>query len=342
LTFSFNIYPKGLCAPTIATIHGAANTQTHIMATATAAPPPHTAPVDPSRGSQRRRRPRRNPNAPADQQEERQTQVQAPAPALPQSQRGGRSGRGRGGARGGHNEATRPSAPQAEPPNQDAPPSANRGGGRGGRARGRGPRFGPRMAAGGRQFGGQLTVEDDGSEASLQASSNLQPDAATFQPGQPVAPRKRQPREKKPQAPKSSAADIATRTHEDIDNGHYECAICTEEIRRHARGVWSCRTCWTVFHLGCIKKWSTNEGSAAARQQAQDGELPPPRQWRCPGCNLPKDVLPKNFHCWCEKELDPKSPSLAARHVPALEFCRRVVLTHVLSPAMPALAHLAV
>jgi transcriptional repressor NF-X1 len=281
------------------------------MATATAVPSTHTAPPDPSRGSQRRRRPRRNPNAPADQQEERQAQVQAPtqAPALAQSQRGGRSGRGRGGARGGHNEATRPLAAQGDTPNQDAPPSANRGGGRGGRARGRGPRFGPRMAAGGRQFGGQLTVEDDDSEASFQASSNLQADAPTFQPGQPVAPRKRQPREKKPQAPKSNAADIATRTHEDIDNGHYECAICTEEIRRHARGVWSCRTCWTVFHLGCIKKWSTNEGSAAARQQAQDGELPPPRQWRCPGCNLPKDVLPKNFHCWCEKELDPKSLS---------------------------------
>lgn len=77
-------------------------------------------------------------------------------------------------------------------------------------------------------------------------------------------------------------------------------------MKRHSRGVWSCRTCWTVFHLGCIKKWSTNEGSAAARQQTQDGELPPPRQWRCPGCNLPKDVLPKHFHCWCEKELDPK------------------------------------
>lgn len=71
--------------------------------------------------------------------------------------------------------------------------------------------------------------------------------------------------------------------------------------------MWSCRTCWTVFHLGCIKKWSTNEGSAAARQQAPDGELPPPRQWRCPGCNLPKDELPKSFSCWCEKEDEPRS-----------------------------------
>jgi len=267
------------------------------MATATAQQPPISAPGDAARGSQRRRRPARprNPNAPANQQEEGQAQAQ--------SQRGGgHSGRGRGRGRGGANDAARAPAPAA-PDNVQVETPASRGA-RGGRGRGRGPRFGPRMAAGGRQFGGQLTAEEDAASA----SSSLQADAPAFQPGQPIAPRKpRAPREKKPQAPKSSAPDIATRTHEDIDNGHYECAICTEEVKRHSRGVWSCRTCWTVFHLGCIKKWSTNEGSAAARQQAQDGETPPPRQWRCPGCNLPKDTLPKNFHCWCEKELDPKA-----------------------------------
>ena len=165
------------------------------------------------------------------------------------------------------------------------------------------------MAAGGRQFGGQLTAEgDDTASQTSEVPQGLHADAPSFQPGQPIAPRKsRPPRQKQPQAPKSTAPDIATRTHEDIDNGHYECAICTEEVTRRSRGVWSCRTCWTVFHLGCIKKWSTNEGSAAARQQAQDGDMPPPRQWRCPGCNLPKDILPKNFHCWCEKELEPRS-----------------------------------
>ncbi|KAH6024084.1 hypothetical protein HBI83_074780 [Parastagonospora nodorum] len=280
------------------------------MSTATAAPPATAGTSDASRGANRRRRPRRNPNTPAEQQAEGQGQgqVHALVPSQVMSQRGGRSGRGRGGARGGHTEPGTPTAPQTEAANHDGAPSTNRGG-RGGRARGRGPRFGPRLAAGGRQFGGQLTAEDNGaSEADSQTNSGLQADAPAFKPGQPIAPRKqRAPREKKPQLPKSNAPDIATRTHEDIDNGHYECAICTEDVKRHSRGVWSCRTCWTVFHLGCIKKWSTNEGSAAARQQAQDGEMPPPRQWRCPGCNLPKDTLPKNFHCWCEKELDPKA-----------------------------------
>ncbi|KAF2730570.1 hypothetical protein EJ04DRAFT_412866, partial [Polyplosphaeria fusca] len=210
---------------------------------------------------------------------------QAPEPPAPQAQSAPnsqsqprRGGRGRGRGRGAHN-----------------------GEGRGGAA----PRF-----AGGRQFGGQLTSQGDAESVSSarrdSTASQLQADAPAFEPGRPIAPKSRRaPREKRPQLPKSTAPDIATRTHEDIDNGHYECAICTEEMRRNSK-AWSCRTCWTVFHLHCIKKWSTNEGSAAARQQAQDGELPPPRQWRCPGCNLPKDTLPTSFSCWCEKEQDPK------------------------------------
>ncbi|OCK77431.1 hypothetical protein K432DRAFT_358611 [Lepidopterella palustris CBS 459.81] len=173
-----------------------------------------------------------------------------------------------------------------------------------------------RTLPGGRRFGGELTVDigDTGSTITPTHSvgSPLHADAPDFRPGQPhshkpTAPRnQRPPQQRKRRASKSSAPDISTRTHEDIDNGHYECAICTEEVRRNSR-VWSCRTCWTVFHLSCIKKWSTNEGSAAARREAQGGDLPPPRQWRCPGCNLPKDALPNAFSCWCEKEMDPKS-----------------------------------
>ncbi|KAF2141781.1 uncharacterized protein K452DRAFT_198758, partial [Aplosporella prunicola CBS 121167] len=150
----------------------------------------------------------------------------------------------------------------------------------------------------GRQFGGQLTADTD--------DSQLQPDAPSFEPGQPaVARASKAPQPRKRRASKSTAPDIATRIHEDVDNGQYECPICTNEVMRNSK-MWSCRTCWTVFHLSCIKKWSKNEGSAASRQQEQNGEMPPPRQWRCPGCNLPKDTLPNSFTCWCEKEFDPK------------------------------------
>ena len=184
----------------------------------------------------------------------------------------------------------------------------------------------------GRQFGGRLTeeVEQSGEDTGrldhqLPSETRLQPDAPEFRPGQRHQPRARQSRGGKPGPPqvrhqhaaprarrdsnlKSKAPDIATRTHEDILNNLYECPICTSEIGRHSK-VWSCKTCWTVFHLSCITKWSTNEGAAIAQQQNQNGDIPPPRQWRCPGCNLPKDVLPSMYCCWCEKETDPRSIS---------------------------------
>ena len=182
------------------------------------------------------------------------------------------------------------------------------------------------IAVAGRQFGGRLT---ENAETSMQSFSSLQGDAPAFVPRQQhqqrlKAPKsgrngirggrqsaqhpENNPRSRRASIAKSNAQDIATRTHEDITNGVYECPICTAEVERNSK-VWSCHTCWTVFHLSCIKKWSTNEGSTLGQQQAQHGDLPPPRQWRCPGCNLPKDVLPSTYTCWCEKEADPRSTS---------------------------------
>ena len=179
-----------------------------------------------------------------------------------------------------------------------------------GRGRGRGgPRRGnsgqarinqgnrqPTIQAGGlqgRQFGGHLT-----SDASIATSQGVQHgqlhgDATEFVPGQAQQPKPQaQPsRNRQRRYSKSTAADLATRTHEDIEHGVYECPICTNEILRNSK-VWSCHTCWTVFHLSCIKKWASN--------------APSPQQWRCPGCNLPKDAQPKAYRCWCEKELDPR------------------------------------
>lgn len=108
---------------------------------------------------------------------------------------------------------------------------------------------------------------------------------------------------------KSNAPHIGTRIHEDIVNNLYECPICTGELGRRSR-VWSCGLCWTVFHLSCVKKWSKNEGAAfqdaARRQQEGNPDTSSPRAWRCPGCNLPQEVFPSTYTCWCEKEVDPR------------------------------------
>ena len=174
-----------------------------------------------------------------------------------------------------------------------------------------------------RQFGGRLTLHG---VPPAQSQSTLHADAPEFHPGESHHQRlshasggkafqvnhhqnhTKAPRPRRQSILKSMAPDIATRTHEDIANAIYECPICTNEVARNSK-VWSCRTCWTVFHLSCIKKWSTNEGSAQAQQRSENGDILPPRQWRCPGCNLPKDVLPSTYTCWCEKEIEPRSMS---------------------------------
>jgi len=163
--------------------------------------------------------------------------------------------------------------------------------------------------ANGRTFGGNLTS----ATPTASDAGSLAGDAPEFVPGRPVNARQRNnPHSRQPvpsrarRMSKSQAPDIATRTHEDIANGQYECVICTNEVLPNSK-IWNCRTCWSVLHLSCVKKWSKNEVSTHQQRAEDNGELPPPRQWRCPGCNLPKKEVPNNYTCWCEKEVDPRS-----------------------------------
>ncbi|KAJ6120443.1 hypothetical protein N7523_004723 [Penicillium sp. IBT 18751x] len=147
-----------------------------------------------------------------------------------------------------------------------------------------------------RGFGARLTRSDqDGiishPELVAEADASLRADAPDFVPGplatstQPVPPstasakgkgktKAKLPPKSHKVTTKSTAGDIATRIHEDIAHNLYECPICTSELGRRSK-VWSCELCWTVFHLSCIKKWSTNEGAAAQRNsRQQDGDEP--------------------------------------------------------------------
>jgi transcriptional repressor NF-X1 len=168
--------------------------------------------------------------------------------------------------------------------------------------------------ASGRAFGGQLTRLHADAPAFVPASVFSETSSTVSTSSSRPGPKKDSHGNTHSHAPKphprakrrlsrSVAPDISTRIHDDIAHGIYECAICTNEVSRNSK-IWSCRTCWTVFHIGCIKKWSKNEGAGVAHNRNE--EEPAARQWRCPGCNLPKDVLPSSYSCWCEKEIDPK------------------------------------
>ncbi|QDS72892.1 hypothetical protein FKW77_007646 [Venturia effusa] len=196
-----------------------------------------------------------------------------------------RSRGGRANTEHGASVAGPPLLPATVTPNIESSNQASNGRGGGGRRRGGRGRGGEqsgdlrsqaaRAVPGGRRFGGQLTTGDDDS-SSQSGTPQLYAGASEFVPGQPVVIPPRGPKARAPLQPrkrrmsKSTAPDIGTRIHEDVDNGNYECAVCTNEIYRNSK-IWSCRTCWSIFHLSCIKKWSSSEGSAMARAQAEDG-----------------------------------------------------------------------
>ncbi|KAI9752928.1 MAG: Mcm2-7 hexameric complex component [Chaenotheca gracillima] len=100
----------------------------------------------------------------------------------------------------------------------------------------------------GRSFGGQLTTQQRPSELPGMDSA-LHGGAAEFRPGQPVSQESVRSNQKPPsdrptrgparkrRPSKSTAQDIATRTHEDISSGLYECPIFASRNGRKTRAL---------------------------------------------------------------------------------------------------------
>ena len=55
---------------------------------------------------------------------------------------------------------------------------------------------------------------------------------------------------------------------EQLSEEKYECMVCCDVIRVMAP-VWSCQSCFHVFHLNCIKKWARSPASQADGMAAQ-------------------------------------------------------------------------
>jgi hypothetical protein len=71
----------------------------------------------------------------------------------------------------------------------------------------------------------------------------------------------------------------------------YECMVCFESIKLKDR-IWSCSTCYALFHMKCINQWAT------VNQQSGS--------WNCPGCNTTKQQeIPKYYTCFCLKKREP-------------------------------------
>ncbi|XP_061821295.1 transcriptional repressor NF-X1 [Nerophis lumbriciformis] len=83
---------------------------------------------------------------------------------------------------------------------------------------------------------------------------------------------------------------------EQLSEEKYECMVCCEVIRLMAP-VWSCQSCFHVFHLNCIKKWARSPASQA--DESADG-------WRCPACQNVALKHPTSYTCFCGKVTNPE------------------------------------
>ncbi|XP_061614811.1 transcriptional repressor NF-X1 isoform X2 [Phyllopteryx taeniolatus] len=83
---------------------------------------------------------------------------------------------------------------------------------------------------------------------------------------------------------------------EQLSEEKYECMVCCDVIRLMAP-VWSCHSCFHVFHLNCIKKWARSPASQA--DDSADG-------WRCPACQNVSLKHPASYTCFCGKVTNPE------------------------------------
>ncbi|KAI4352089.1 hypothetical protein L6164_006375 [Bauhinia variegata] len=89
-----------------------------------------------------------------------------------------------------------------------------------------------------------------------------------------------------------------------------ECMICYDMVRRSAP-IWSCVSCYSIFHLNCIKKWARAPTSVDLSAEKNQGF-----NWRCPGCQSVQLTSSKEIRyvCFCGKRQDPPSDFYLTPH----------------------------
>ncbi|KAK6127819.1 hypothetical protein DH2020_038456 [Rehmannia glutinosa] len=92
--------------------------------------------------------------------------------------------------------------------------------------------------------------------------------------------------------------------------GSVECMICYDMVRRSAP-IWSCSSCYSIFHLNCIKKWARAPTSIDLLAEKNQGS-----NWRCPGCQSVQLMSAKEvrYVCFCGKRPDPPSDLYLTPH----------------------------
>ncbi|XP_008649308.1 NF-X1-type zinc finger protein NFXL1 [Zea mays] len=97
-----------------------------------------------------------------------------------------------------------------------------------------------------------------------------------------------------------------------LSRGAVECMICYEMVRRSA-AIWSCGSCFSIFHLPCIRKWVRYPASAADASRAAEPASP---SWRCPGCQFVYATPAREltYSCFCGRRRDPPNDHFLTPH----------------------------
>ncbi|KAJ2960802.1 hypothetical protein NQZ79_g3835 [Umbelopsis isabellina] len=112
--------------------------------------------------------------------------------------------------------------------------------------------------------------------------------------------------------------DLLTSLTHGLTTSTYECMICWDVVRP-GQQTWSCDCCWAVFHLGCVQTWANKSLNGKHMQirvtkilminfdfiPADATSNLPVKNWRCPGCQYTRTVIPKEYVCFCGKQLNP-------------------------------------
>ncbi|KAK9332594.1 hypothetical protein V1520DRAFT_334558 [Lipomyces starkeyi] len=108
-----------------------------------------------------------------------------------------------------------------------------------------------------------------------------------------------------------NANSLSASILQEIHTGAYECMICINSITRKSR-IWTCSTCYRVFHVNCIQKWAKQlKTTGAENNPSQPFESQP---WRCPGCQTSREDIPQRYRCWCGKVENPDQSHLFPPH----------------------------
>ncbi|KAG2003340.1 shuttle craft protein [Coprinopsis cinerea AmutBmut pab1-1] len=162
------------------------------------------------------------------------------------------------------------------------------------------------------KFGGKLTQEGGEKEsADGKGKSSAKKPAERYKTSNPLGD------------------DLASTLIRSLSTPPYpDCPICFSSIHP-SQAIWSCsplipvipvqegaeaQYCWTPFHVGCIKSWAAKSVKDVAEAWRARGELDKHGDWRCPGCQAKREIIPSGYRCFCGTVPEPKLARLSTPH----------------------------